>query len=235
MYWWLERFERFGRELHDLTRDSVLTAHEEHTDAQAQISAPHHRVYGSINSSAQYLFTEGLKKHSEVLFLPPKPRAPKLPIVNGRVVVLWRYANREGIDVFLKKFATSGSRVATFDMAVRASQPSLGSEVDINMNLTEEDEQFLETVKSATVAESVPESRYPVVVVAYASNAAGIYQAVGADAYLQDDGTLKLMNLHRMDGFRQETPKVPAGDTSKRFDLAPRKPLTLESKTGNDE
>lgn len=233
--WWLERFGRFGRHLHDLAYESMRTAHEEHADAQSIISAPHRRVYGSVNYSAQYLFNTSLKDHPDVSFLPPKRGATKLPVVNGRVIVLWRYANRDGMDLFLQKFATSGSRAATFEMSRQPSQPSLGAEVDIDMNLTDSDKEFLATLASAADGASDLGTYYPVVLVAYASNASGIYQAVGADASLKDDGTLNLTNLEYMKGIRHNEPKLRAASVSKRFDLAPRKPLVLKSKIENEE
>lgn len=232
--WWLHRFGRFGRVVQKLAQDSVLDAHEEHAQAQDQISAPHRRVYGSVNSSAQYMFVQGLREYPDVYFQPPKSGAPQLPVVNGRVVVLWRYANRDGIDVLSRKFATSSSRTSTFDMPVVPKQATFDFEVDEDLRLTDEDKQLLECLESAASSEMAPGSRLPVVVLAYASNAAGIYRAVGADAQLRADGTLALQDVHDFRPTAQEPTKGMA-DGHKRFDRIPRKPFVLEAKTGNEE
>lgn len=231
MQWWLGRYGRLGRFMHDLTIDSLHHAHDEHMNAQAQITADHRRVYGPINFTAQDFFHKGLKERPEVIFKQPRPGVPKLPIVNGRVVIFWRYANKDGVDVLAKKFGTSDARIAAFSMEVAARQEVLDFEVNESLPLTTDDRAFLEKLKAAS---SLEESAcHPVTVMAYASNAAGLYQVLCADAQLNGDGTLKLTDVHLLSADRRQASQGRSVEF-KRFDQAPRKSLPLKPKTGNE-
>lgn len=231
MHWWLERFGRLGHFMHKLTIESLGNAHEEHANAQAQITAEHSRVYGPVNFTAQDFFHKALKRRHDVFFVPPRRGVPKIPVVNGRAVVFWRYANRDGIDVLMKKFGTSSSRVAAFNMAITARQEALELDDDEDLQLTAADRAFLEKVEAAaSVAEK---SVYPVTVVAYSSNVAGLYHVLCADAQLNGDGTLELTDTHVLSMDLREPAQGATSDV-KRFDQAPKKQFDLKSKTGNE-
>ncbi|MBT2520915.1 hypothetical protein [Arthrobacter sp. ISL-28] len=231
MQWWLGRYGRLGRFMREVTTKSLAGAHEEHMNAQAQITANHSRVYGPVNFSTQDFFHAALRKRPEVTFEQPRPGASKLPIVNGRAVVFWRYANRDGVDVLTKKFGTSGSRVAAFNMAKTARQEILDLDVDEELQLTAADLAFLEKVEDAAAIE---EGRfYPVTVVAYSSNVSGLYQILCADAELNDDGTLSLNDVQTLSTDLREQAQAERA-VAKRFDNGPKKQFNLKSKTGNE-
>lgn len=230
--WWLERFGALGRFTQEAMLEALNTAHDEHMNAQAQISAGHRRVYGPVNFSAQDLFYKALGKRPEVSFVQPKRGVRKLPVINGRAVVFWRYANKDGVDILLKKFATSDARVAVFSMAVTAQQQVMALAIDEELRLTRADRAFLEQVEDAA---SVGDSGvYPVTVVAYSSNVAGLYEILCADAELNADGTLRLMDIHTLSTGRLEPARVGPNAEVKRFDKAPRKQFDLKPKTGNE-
>lgn len=231
MQWWLGHFGRLGRYMRDVTIDSLSNAHEEHVSAQAQITADHRRVYGPVNFSAQSFFHAALRKRPEVIFERPKKGAPQLPIVNGRVVIFWRYANRDGVDVLTRRFGSSPSRIAAFEMAPAAHQEVLDLDVNGELLLTPADIALLEKVEeTAAIKEAVA---YPVTVIAYSSNAGGLYQILCADADLKGDGMLRLSSIVTLsaDLRRQSQDSSPA---IKRFDQGAKKQFDLKPKTGND-
>lgn len=232
MQWWLERFGRLGRFMHTTVVDSLNNAHEEHMDAQAKITADHRRVYGPVNSSAQYFFHEALKNRPEVTFERPRRGASKLPVVNGRTVVFWRYANKDGVDVLAKKFGTSSSRVATFKMEKTAHQEILDFGIDEELKLSTADTAFLEKVQDANSLEEG--TVYPVTVVAYSSNVAGLYEVLCADAELKEDSTLTLSNIQTLSKDLREQARDGLRASSKRFDQGPKKQFDLKAKTGNE-
>jgi hypothetical protein len=230
--WWLERFGALGRFTQEAMLEALNTAHDEHMNAQAQISAGHRRVYGPVNFSAQDLFYKALGKRPEVSFIQPKRGVRKLPVINGRAVVFWRYANKDGVDILLKKFATSDARIAAFNMAVAAQQEVMALDIDEQLQLTGADRAFLEQVEDA--ASAGDSEVYPVTVVAYSSNVAGLYEILCADAQLNADGTLKLTDIHTLSTARREPASVAPHTEVKRFDKAPRKQFDLKPKTGNE-
>jgi len=232
MQWWLGRFGRLGRFMHATAVDSLSNAHEEHMNAQAQITADHSRVYGPVNFSAQHFFHAALRNRPEVTFERPRWGASKLPVVNGRAVVFWRYANKDGVDVLTKKFGTSGSRVAAFKMTKTAYQETLDLDVDEELQLSAADLAFLEKVQDAA---SIEEGTvYPVTVVAYSSNVTGLYQVLCADAELNEDGTLKLSDMQTLSTDLREQAHEGLGAAIKRFDHGSKKHFDLKPKTGNE-
>ncbi|MCQ6271007.1 hypothetical protein M8J71_10980 [Pseudarthrobacter sp. R1] len=230
--WWLERYGRLGHFMRKVTIESLRNAHEEHANAQAQITANHSRVYGPVNFSAQDFFHAALKSRAEVSFERPRPGASRLPVVNGRAVVFWRYANKEGVDVLTKTFGTSGHRIAAFNMERTARQEVLDLDIDEDLQLTAADVAFLEKMEEVIATEE-EEAVYPVTVVAYSSNVSGLYNILCADAKLNNDGTLGLSDINSLVTDLREQPLARSSE-SKRFDQAPKKQFNLKSKTGNE-
>jgi hypothetical protein len=229
MEWWLARFGRLGRFMHDTTIESLSNAHEEHTNAQEQITAGHSRVYGPVNFTAQDFFHRSLKGRPEVTFERPRRGAQRLPVVAGRTVVFWRYANKDGVDVLTTKFGTSESRLAAFKMARTPYQEVMPLDHDDELKLSADDLAFIERLGDAASVDE--ESVYPVSVVAYSSNVAGLYQVLCADAEINGDGTLELGDIQRIStdlrGHAEGSKAV------KRFDQGVKKQFDLKSKTAN--
>lgn len=227
--WWLARFGRLGRFMHDTVIESLSSAHEEHTNAQDQVTAGHSRVYGPVNFTAQEFFHRSLKGRPEVAFERPRRGAQRLPIVGGRTVVFWRYANRDGVDVLTTKFGTSESRLATFNMTRTPYQEVMPLDHDGELKLSADDLAFVEKLGDAASLDEA--SVYPVTVVAYSSNVAGLYQVLCADAAINGDGTLELSDIQMISTDVRRN--AEAFTAEKRFDRVVRKQFDLKSKAAN--
>lgn len=231
--WWFEQFDHHGRLVFDSVTTIIAETQEEYARAQAEITSGNNRAYGQINQDAQGRL-RSLAARSESLELRTiKKGAPRVVCVNNKIIVLWRYAKTESVDILSTKFASSEYRAKHFNLPW--NEPNvLPFHIDLPTELTDEDRELVEHLRKINDGPDTPPSTMPVVIFAYASDPNGVYKALGAEALLKDNGTLKLHNPH---DFTDRLNNSINNDvqTSKGFDQAPRKAFNLRVKTSNEK
>lgn len=232
--WALSKFDAHGPFFIKSVAELVRATHEEHSRAQAEISSRRQGVYGQTNQDAQSRFRD-ICRDSNVPLISVKPRSPKVALLNGYIVIIWRYGHTENVDVLAKRFGTSEYRSAHFTKTPPADSMTPLFEMEISPELSEEDKKLLQAVKGVAKKSNGESKYYPVIVFAYASNASGIHKAIAAEAALLDDGRLKLEEICNFSDAVNNPSQTSDNEISKRFDQAPPRPTGIKARTSNDE
>lgn len=227
--WAFQRFGVLGNSLPGIVADAIVGCHDEHADAQSMIRSSNKRAYGTVSYTVQERLHEALAGKEGVEFKPLGKGKPKVLVINGTVLVQWRYSKSPATDLLMKKYATSDSRVGTFTLPIGATQGMLDLGDGARASLSEAELELVESLK--VLAESEPAEHHRVVVIAYASSSRSLHQVAWADAKLNADGTLLLENVQTL--HTADTAEIAESSEAKRFDSQPRREFGLVPKQVN--
>lgn len=227
--WALERFGTLGKQLPGMIREALADCHEEHANAQMQINSTNQRAYGAVSYTVQERLHTVLAGQSGVEFKRPGKGKPKILVVNGTMLVPWRYSGSATANLLERRYAKSDSRIATFSTPLGNVQGMLDLGDENYEPPTPEELELLESLQA--LGESEAQEFHRVVVIAYASNPRALHKVVWADASLNDDGTLNMDNIQVL--FNAEVAETNGASEPKRFDTQPRRGFNLKSKQSN--
>lgn len=228
--WVFQRFGALGKLLSATVTETLVDCHNEHADGQAMIKSRNRRAYGTVSYTVQERLVEALAGKEGVEFRRLGKGKPRVLMVNGTILVQWRYSKSAVKDLLERKYGTSESRIATFQIPIGPQQGVFDLGQNERVSLTPEETELVETLRALSEAESREHHR--VVVIAYASDARALHKVLWADAALNDDGTLKVENLQLL--FNADAEDVVVSSDRKRFDQQPRREFGLAPKYVNE-
>lgn len=229
-------FGQFDMEAPFVTGDLLkilAETHAEHSRAQSEVNTDSERVYGSVNLELQSRVRAACQKRAFHTVLVKKG-TPRVPVINGKLVLFWRFGKTGQIDAEMKRYATSEYRGLSFFVRPSVEKQFTLFEVEQPQDdLSDEDRELLTEIRKLSKISEADDEFLPVVMIAYASSSAGIHKIFGADASLKDDGCLELSSLCDLSAALMTTESQPG--TKKTFDRAPKRIPALKPKVVNDE